>query len=477
VLGPVEVRRDGKPVAIPGGKTAELLVHLALAAGSPVRADRLLDDLWAGNPTNRNTLQQKVARLRRSLRDASLVAGGDDGYRLAIEPDAVDAHRVLRDVDSATALFDDGDHAAAAAASATALALFRGDVLPSAGDWAAPQRARLEEARMQLMETRFAARLRLGENVIGELDAAVATAPYREELWELLITALYRDGRQADALAAYQRIRARLANDLGLEPGPRLKEIEQQILTQDHALAAPAGNLPSLAAELVARHGEIAALRDLLVRHRLVEVVGPGGIGKTAVAIATGRTLVDVPVWLVRLEAAQTADDVFDTVVAALGVVGGEAALLERLRRREVVLILDNCEHVVDAAAALVEHLLDASPTLRVLCTSQVPLELAHGALFELAPLALEDAVELFALRSARTGDPRAGARAVPIARRPTARDRARGSADEDAVGGGDRPQARRPLHRAQGSGEPQARAPPGAESDDRMELRPAVPR
>src|SRR3954470_23177883 len=274
VLGPVAVRRDGKPVAIPKGKTAELLMHLALAAGTPVRADRLLDDLWAANPTNRNTLQQKVARLRRSLGDPSLIAGGDDGYQLAIEPDAVDAHRVLRDIDSATALFDEGDHAAASAASAAALALFREDVLPSAGDWAAAQRARLEEARMRLLETRFAAQLRLGEDVIGELEAAVATAPYREGLWELLITALYRGGRQADALAAYQRVRTRLADDFGLEPGPRLKAIERQILAQDRALAVRAGNLPTLVAELVARADEIAAVRDLLEGHRLVEIVG-----------------------------------------------------------------------------------------------------------------------------------------------------------------------------------------------------------
>src|SRR3954454_17533071 len=98
VLGPVEVRRDDKPVAIPGGKTAELLVHLALAAGRPVRADRLLGDLWSGPPPSRNTLQQKVTRLRRSLGDPSLVAGSEDGYRLAIDPAAVDAHRVLREV-------------------------------------------------------------------------------------------------------------------------------------------------------------------------------------------------------------------------------------------------------------------------------------------------------------------------------------------------------------------------------------------
>src|SRR3954453_18152409 len=145
LLGPLDVRRDGKPVAIPRGKTAELLVHLALVADTPVRAERLLDDLWAGSPTNRNTLQQKVARLRRSLGDPSLVAGGDDGYRLPLEPGAVGAPRGRGDVGAATPLFDDGDYAAAAAASAAALALFRGDVLPLA-DWAGPQRARLEEA-------------------------------------------------------------------------------------------------------------------------------------------------------------------------------------------------------------------------------------------------------------------------------------------------------------------------------------------
>ena len=249
--------------------------------------------------------------------------------------------------------------------------------------------------------------------MIGELEAAVAADPYQEGLWELLITALYRAGRQADALATYRRVRARLADELGLDPGPRLQQLEQQILNHDPALRGPAaaGNLPSLSVELVGRETEIAALADLLARERLVELVGPGGIGKTAVAIATGRRLSAAPggVWLARLEAATTADDVLDTLIAALHVTGGEAALFERLRGAAAVVILDNCEHVVDAAAALAVRLLDAAPGLRILCTSQVPLDVDGEVVVELAPLALSDAVELF----------------TPPRRRPAGRDRA----------------------------------------------------
>jgi predicted ATPase len=382
VLGRVEVRRDGEPVAVPGGKTAELLVRLALEAGTFVRADRLLDELWAGEPTSRNTLQQKVARLRRAA--PGLIESGDAGYRLAVEPSAVDALRAL-----------DGG---------AALETFSGDVLPAGGDWAGPHRAQLEAARAKALESRLAGRLRDGDDVVGDLEAAVAASPYQEGLWELLITALYRAGRQADALAAYQRVRALLDDDLGLEPGPRLKELERQILNQDAGLGAPAGNLPSLAASLVGRDAQVAAVAELLDTRRLVVLVGPGGVGKTALAIAVGRVL-EGAVWLVRLEAARTADDVVDTVIAALNVTGGEAALLDRLRRAPATVVLDNCEHVRDDAAALAERLLDAAPGLRILATSQVPLEVDGEGVFELAPLALDDAVELFALRAARPGD------------------------------------------------------------------------
>jgi predicted ATPase/DNA-binding SARP family transcriptional activator len=405
VLGSVEVRRDGRLVPVPGGKTAEVLVRLALEAGVVVSADRLLDDVWAGAPTRRNTLQAKVARLRRALGE-SLIVGGDGGYKLAVEPGAVDAPCVLRDAAVASQRLEAGDVRGAAELSAAALERCPEEVLRSAGDWAAPHRVRLEEARLKLLETRFEARLHLGDAVIGELETAVATYPYQEGLWELLITALYRAGRQADALATYQRVRALLADELGLAPGQPLKALERRILDHDAGLQAPApGNLPSLAPELVGRDDEIAAVCELLDRSRLVEIIGPGGIGKTAVAIAAGRALPG-GVWLVRLEAATTADDVLDTVIAALDVTGGEAALVERLRRAGPVVILDNCEHVIPAAAALAERLLDAAPGLRILCTSQVALGIDGEALIELAPLSLDDAVELFTRRASRPGDP-----------------------------------------------------------------------
>jgi predicted ATPase/DNA-binding SARP family transcriptional activator len=423
VLGPVELRRDARLVPVPGGKTSELLVRLALEAGVFVRTDRIVEDLWAADAVNtrRNTLQSKVVKLRRAFGDPLAIVSGAGGYRLAVEPSQVDALVVLRDTVTASQLLDAGDVRGAADLSASALELYRGEVLQAAGDgdWATVHRARLDEARVNLMETRFSARMRLGDvgDVIGELEAAVATHAYQEGLWVLLITALYRAGRQADALASYQRVRTQLVDELGLDPGPELRRLEQQILSQDPELLVPgraarqpdpppAGNLPSMSAELVGRETEVAALSDLLHRTRLVEIVGPGGIGKTAVAIATGRRLAESNgvaaggVWLARLEAATTADDVLDTLLAAMGVAGGEAALFERIKGAAALVILDNCEHVVDAAAALAVRLLDAGGGVRVLCTSQVPLDVDREELFELTPLSLSHAVDLFTRRA-----------------------------------------------------------------------------
>ncbi len=202
---------------------------------------------------------------------------------------------------------------------------------------------------MKLIETRLAALLGLGDagDLIGELEAAVASYPYQEGLWALLITARYRAGRQADALATYQRVRILLADELGLDPGPRLQQLERQILRHDPSLrgadrAAPrpppaAGNLPSLSVELVGREEEIAALADLLADRRLVELVGPGGRREDRGGDRHRPRARGARVWLVRLETATTADEVLDAVIAALDVTGGEAALLERLRDGPVV--------------------------------------------------------------------------------------------------------------------------------------------
>jgi predicted ATPase/DNA-binding SARP family transcriptional activator len=419
VLGALEVTRDGRSVPVPGGKTSELLVRLALEADQFVRTDRLVDDVWAADAVNtrRNTLQSKIARLRRALSDPLVIVSGDGGYRLAVEPSAVDALAVLHHAAAASRLLLDGDESGAVDLCESALALYRGDLLQSAGEgeWVAPQRSRLEEARINLLETQYSARLRLGDvrEVIGDLEAAVTRYPFQEGLWELLITALYRSGRQADALAAYQRVRSQLADELGLDPGPQLRHLEQLILAHDASLgsvdrvgpgfeAQPIGNLPSMSADLVGRDTDISALSELLGDKRLVEVVGPGGMGKTAVAIATARRSTKRGgVWLARLETAMTANDVVDTLIAALNVTGGEAALVERLKSSETLVILDNCEHVVDAAAALAIRLLDAAPGLVILCTSQVPLDVDGEVLYELAPLQLSDAVELFARRAA----------------------------------------------------------------------------
>ncbi|MFN8112782.1 MAG: BTAD domain-containing putative transcriptional regulator [Solirubrobacterales bacterium] len=427
VLGPVEVSRDGEPLAIPGGKTTELLVRLAVEAGLYVRTERLVEDLWAEGAagTSRNTLQSKVSRLRRAFGDPGAIVAGEGCYRLAVDPACVDSLAVLGDAAAAARILEEGDHRAAAERSEAALGMFRGELLQSAGDgeWVTQHRGRLEEAQLKLIETGFSARLRLGEagETIGGLEAAVAEHPYQEGLWELLITALYRTGRQAEALEAYQRVRVRLLDDLGLAPGPRLQRLELQVLAHDPDLEAGvtspspgtdevAGNLPVLSSRLVGRDDETAAVEELVENERLVEIVGPGGVGKTALAIAAGRLLAATEpgsggVWLVRLEAVRTADEILDALIAALNVAGGEPALIERLRAGPSVVILDNCEHVHEAVAALALRLLETTSELRLLCTSQVALGIDGESVLELAPLGLPEAVELFGLRSiARRG-------------------------------------------------------------------------
>ena len=423
VLGPVDLRRDGVAVPVPGGRTAELLVRLALEAGSPVRAERLLEDLWPEDAHGAapNTLQSKVSRLRRALGDPSLVRGGDAGYTLAVDPADVDAVQVLRLAEQAAALRGTGDPARVLELCDQALALFRGEPLPAAGDaaWSQPYRLRLAETRIGLVEDRLGARADQGSagELVAELEDLVAEHPLRERLWALLVTDLYRAGRQGDALAACARVRRLLADELGIDPGPQLQHLEEQVLHQDPALsatarraagAAPAsevavprrvaGNLPVTPGSLVGRAVQLEQVERLLSRPGLVTLTGPAGVGKTRLALeAAHRTRVRGGAWLARMETAADAPGVWHGIGGALGLdAPTRVTVTDRLRGDELVLVLDGCEHVVDTVAEVVAALLTVAPGLHVLATSQLPLRVGGEQVLDLEPLPLADSVALF---------------------------------------------------------------------------------
>jgi predicted ATPase/DNA-binding SARP family transcriptional activator len=421
VLGPLQVRRDGRPLSVPSGKTTEVLVRLALDAGQSVSAERLIDDLWGDTAagTGKNTLQSKVSQLRRALGDSALVTSGRGGYTLELDPAGVDALRVASLAATTSAARRSGDATAALEAATEAVGLFRGEILVDAGDgdWLHPHRSRLGETRLGLLEDQAAARVDLGAGteVVAELEWLVGQHPLREGLWSSYITALYRAGRQADALAACQRVRQVLVEELGIEPGKALRELERQILRQSTALdsASPApgaavpapavGNLPTLSTPLVGRADDLAAVGRLIADSRLVTLAGPAGVGKTRTALEAVRSLHPAGgVWLVRLEAAEATSSIPRMVTEALQLTGDEQALLDRVAGAETVLVLDNCEHVLDGVADLATRLLDHAPPLRIVTTSQAPLGVDGEDVHQLDPLPLPDSVALFADRAAR---------------------------------------------------------------------------
>ena len=415
VLGPLAVwTAAGEPVPIPGAKVRALLAVLLLHEGRLVSADRLIEDLWGDEPPRRNplgALSAKVSQLRRALEDAQpggrdLVVSRPPGYRLRLDDlddEAVDARRFHMLTARAR---ETGDAEVKAALLADALALWRG---PAYADFAdAPftraVTARLEEQRLTAIEDAAAARLALGEHAVlaGELGELVAAHPLRERLRAAHMRALYGAGRQSEALEAYEQTRRRLADELGLDPGPELAALQRAILTQDLetplALAAqarptpPAPPLPTPLTELIGRDRAVAEIHTLLDGERLVTLTGPGGVGKTrlAIEVAAGRTDPHAHpdgVWMVELAGAAPGS-VTDTVTAALNIrESGHADLVAAVRSRTLLLIIDNCEHVIDEAAALAEKLLLAAPGLRVLATSREPLGVAGEVVWDVPPL------------------------------------------------------------------------------------------
>ncbi|QBS46374.1 BTAD domain-containing putative transcriptional regulator [Nocardia sp. CS682] len=418
VLGPLAVWTDsGTPVPIPGTKVRALLADLLVNAGQPVSGDRLIDDIWAdeppGNPAG--TLAAKASQLRRALEDAEpgarhLVVSPPPGYRLACTE--LDALRFRTLVATAR---ETSEPSARAEALSEALGLWRGPAFADFRDaaFAQPAIAQLEEQRLVAVEELAETRLSLGEyrDVASELATIVTEHPLRERLRGAQLRALYGAGRQAEALDSYEDLRRQLADELGLDPSPELVALQRSILGQDLELAAPrpetvlrrrSSNIPAQRTELIGRATDLAELRRVVADTRLVTLTGPGGVGKTRLALAAATALTDrFPhgTWLVELAplqpaAADGATFLVDAVSQVLGIRASDGAdpvelLCEVLAEQELLLVLDNCEHVVEHAADLAELLLGAAPNLHILATSQEQLRLPGEDVVAVEPLAV----------------------------------------------------------------------------------------
>ncbi|WP_327003008.1 hypothetical protein OHA72_49310 [Dactylosporangium sp. NBC_01737] len=420
VLGPTVVRRGGRDVAFGGPAPRTVLCRLVVAGGRFVSIDALVDSLWPHEPppSARITAQGYLSVLRRALepdrpprRPGRLLVRDGTGYALRLDPGTLDADRFDTNLRRGRDLLAGGDARSALACLDEALASWRG---PAYADCAGhpfvvAESQRLQELRTAAAEHRLAALIELGahDTAAAQLRAFLAEHPLREHAWALLARALYLTGRQGDALAVLRDARRRLVDELGVEPGAALTGLHHEILT--HAVDpstkdAGTGNLPHTVSTLVGRGAERHAVTDLLRSHRLVTLTGAGGMGKTrlALAVAAARSDPDGP-WLVELAGLHEPAVLADRVCAALRICGTGSAdtLIAALRGREVLIILDNCEHLVAAAGALASALLSACPHVRILATSRESLRVDGEQLYDVPPLTGDEAVELFTARAA----------------------------------------------------------------------------
>jgi predicted ATPase/DNA-binding SARP family transcriptional activator/tetratricopeptide (TPR) repeat protein len=460
ILGTTQASHaDGTPVPVGGARLRALLTVLALRPGRTVTVSTLVDEVWAGDPPAdaSGALQALVGRLRRALGpDTILSAHG--GYRLTAAPDDVDLHRFDRLAAEGARALADGDPAKAAAVLDDALALWQDPPLADLPDRTA-EAARWETRRLDARRARLTAALALGRagTALPELTALCDTHPLDEPLQCLRLRALRDTGRPAEALAAYDSVRRLLAHRLGTDPGPELRSLHEELLHNDGHAAPPSadghpapppvdarpgrpapgarpvqpapdgrprGNLRARLTSFVGRDVDIDTIRTDLAAARLVTLLGPGGAGKTRLSQEAGEAVAaSAPdgVWLAELAPVDDPADVPEAVITALGaretVLRGAGAeemrvvsdrhddplgrLTEHCARRRMVLILDNCEHVVAAAAHLVEHLLQHCPGLTVLATSREPLGVPGELVRPVEPLDQPHALRLLADRGA----------------------------------------------------------------------------
>jgi predicted ATPase/DNA-binding SARP family transcriptional activator len=411
----LEVWRDGKRLELAAAKPRALLGFMIIRRGEVAR-DVLIDALWGEHPVSgaRNTLQVYVSRLRRLLGE-HVIETTPTGYRLCLEHGSVDAEEF-------EALFRAGqDHLARAAAGSAlavlseALALWRG---PAFADlryeaFAQAEAGRLDELRLACFEDRIEAELALGRHaaLVGELESLVVEQPLRERLRGQLILALYRSGRQSEALSQYQAARRMLADELGLDPSPGLRDLERMILAHDPELAAPTvpaapkSSLPLQPTPFIGREDELAEVVEILRRgsRRLVTLTGAGGSGKTRLAIEAARQLGDGysdGVWWVPLQSLADPKLVLATIA---GAIDAKADPAEEIGERRMLLLLDNFEQLLDAGPETAA-LLASCPNLTLLVTSRERLHVAAEREYVVSPMTEGDAVSLFDEQSTRRG-------------------------------------------------------------------------
>lgn len=403
VLGELEVR-VGDHDRTPRGRMPRAVFSLLVARlGSPMSTDALIEAVWNGSPPKsaRSSLRVHISRIREAIDRPELLVTGERGYRLQTDPHAVDAYRFERGVREGRRMLEARNHRTAERVLRGALQEWRGDPYADAAtlDAIQPEVARLEALKRAAEVHLAEAGMELAGSScdIAALEMLVHRDPLDERRWGLLMKGLYRNGRQADALDAFRRASATLGEALGLEPGPDLRELEEQILLHDPALqpidATQTITLPGFATSLVGRSETASTVAKRLVEHRLLTVTGLGGIGKTRLAVAAAQAALadhaDGAVF-VALDPVTDAALVPDAIGAHLGLpsVGNPTeALVRHLRDREIVLVLDNCEHVLDEVAELVNTLMSACPRVGFLCTSRVPLGLSAETLFPVSPL------------------------------------------------------------------------------------------